>query len=304
MKKGKSKYQWEKVMKEMIFELFKNKPNRTAINIIINNKSLIAWIKQYTQYLPNNVTLGQRLWHLIHDIQEIPKCNVCGKNTKFNNFNIGYREYCSVKCRAVNNKGRIPWNKGKNGYTTSRKGMKQSEETKEKIRQKKKGQISPKKGKSKYRLFDLTQIIHCQCGCGGRILLKGYHRRYGTPKFIQGHNFKTIKQREQNSKNALNRIFPLKDTSIEIALQEALKKEGFGFETHKSIFGQPDIFIKPNYCIFADGDYWHNYPNGRDRDKQVNEVLEKNGYKILRFWEREINNNLDNCIEKIKEVMK
>lgn len=36
-----------------------------------------------------------------------------------------------------------------------------------------------------------------------------------------------------------------------------------------------------------------------DRDKQVNTILEKNGYKVLRFWERDINNNLEECVGKI-----
>lgn len=28
---------------------------------------------------------------------------------------------------------------------------------------------------------------YCQCGCGGEIIIKKYHRWYGIPKFIQGH---------------------------------------------------------------------------------------------------------------------
>lgn len=116
--------------------------------------------------------------------------------------------------------------------------------------------------------------------------------------------FKSPVVREKYKQSMLNKygtVFPYENTSIEIALQEALKKENIHFEAHKSIYGQPDIFIEPKLCVFADGDYWHNYPHGKDRDKQVNDTLEKNGYKVLRFWERDIKNNLGNCIKKIKE---
>lgn len=84
-------------------------------------------------------------------------------------------------------------------------------------------------------------------------------------------------------------VFPRKDTSIEIKMQRFLSSIGIPFETHKSILGQPDIFIEPNICIFADGDYWHQYPNGRARDRWVNKELEKQGYSVIRIWEHDIN---------------
>lgn len=84
-------------------------------------------------------------------------------------------------------------------------------------------------------------------------------------------------------------------------LQEELLKRKIKFETHKAIFGQPDIFIKPNICIFADGDYWHNTEKSKKRDKEVNKVLLNKGYKILRFWEHKINSDVKKCINKIEK---
>ena len=50
-------------------------------------------------------------------------------------------------------------------------------------------------------------------------------------------------------------------------LQNLLTVAKIKFETHRmyikqglTIHGQPDIFIKPNICIFADGNYWHANP--------------------------------------------
>jgi DNA mismatch endonuclease (patch repair protein) len=113
-------------------------------------------------------------------------------------------------------------------------------------------------------------------------------------------------------------VLPLEDTSIEIALQEALTAKGIIFEKHKKLPGLPDIFIEPNICIFADGDYWHSNPKiyGEDhqvrygskivihndiliKDRKINTILKKKGYKVLRFWGSDIKKNIDKCIEKI-----
>lgn len=87
------------------------------------------------------------------------------------------------------------------------------------------------------------------------------------------------------------------NTRPERELKEILNDLGINFEEQKNIYGTPDFFINPNICIFADGVYWHNYPNGSERDKEVNLILKEKGYKILRFWETEIYSNK----EKIKE---
>lgn len=123
-------------------------------------------------------------------------------------------------------------------------------------------------------------------------LLKQKYLDKGNPFYGKTHSDEVKAKR-------LLQIFPMKDTSIEIALQKALKERGIEFETHKTIFGQPDIFIKPNICIFADGDYWHTIPKSIPRDKLVNVTLQLMGYKVLRFWEHDIKKRLDWCICQI-----
>lgn len=111
-----------------------------------------------------------------------------------------------------------------------------------------------------------------------------------------------IKRSKKMKEVRLNIIIPKKDTSIEIKLQDELKKKAIEFRTHEPILGQPDIFIPPNVCIFADGDYWHKYPNGTERDKEVTEGLEKQGFIVIRLWEHEINEDIEGCIQKIIAV--
>jgi len=65
--------------------------------------------------------------------------------------------------------------------------------------------------------------------------------------------------------------------------------------------------------IEVDGDYWHCNPNSKfstpkyiaqiknlKQDKIKNKWCLDNGYKLLRFWEMDINNNPESVIEKLK----
>lgn len=67
-----------------------------------------------------------------------------------------------------------------------------------------------------------------------------------------------------------------------------------------------------NLIIEVDGDFWHCNPDSKfntpkyksqiknlERDKEKNKWAKDNGYKLLRFWENDINNN----IEKIKQIL-
>jgi len=102
----------------------------------------------------------------------------------------------------------------------------------------------------------------------------------------------------------MHQVFPKKDTKPEKMMQIALSLHKIKFVTHKPIFGQPDIFIEPNICIFVDGDYWHNLPSSLKRDSEVNHKLNEMGYKVIRIWEstikKDVNNSALNIINMIK----
>lgn len=101
----------------------------------------------------------------------------------------------------------------------------------------------------------------------------------------------------------LKQIFPIKDTSIELSLQRELNDRNIIYEKHKPLIGQPDIFIFPNLCIFADGDYWHNRTKSIEIDRNVNNQLSQSGFLVLRYWEHEINNNVNGCVDEIEDVL-
>lgn len=89
-------------------------------------------------------------------------------------------------------------------------------------------------------------------------------------------------------------IIPYKDTKIELILQNALKDLGIEFKKHVPIrlsdgtYHQVDIFIEPNICAEADGDYWHSRPKTKVRDEFINKELYRMHYILYRFTEREI----------------
>ena len=93
-------------------------------------------------------------------------------------------------------------------------------------------------------------------------------------------------------------VLPKKDTSIEVKLQNLLKKSKINFSTHQYMkipHGyQCDILIpkqkgvKKKTVIEAFGTYWHKYPFARKIDITRAKELRNKKFRVLTFWENEI----------------
>lgn len=122
--------------------------------------------------------------------------------------------------------------------------------------------------------------------------------------------------KEQRTKNM--QAIKSKDTKIELILRKALWNKGVRYRKNFKIYDcSPDIVItKYKIAIFCDGDFWHGkktkyrvktnekYWNEKikrniERDLENTIVLRDNGWIVLRFWESEINNDLDRCVYEI-----
>ena len=112
--------------------------------------------------------------------------------------------------------------------------------------------------------------------------------------------------REKIRAARLRQVFPVKDTSIERAIQQALSTRGIPFVKHLPILNccQADIaFPERKLAVFCDGDYWHNRPDTRSKDIAQEMILRANGWHVLRFWEHEINANAAACADcVVKEL--
>jgi DNA mismatch endonuclease (patch repair protein) len=136
------------------------------------------------------------------------------------------------------------------------------------------------------------------------------------PRFNDANGFYTTKQRSE-----LMGKIRSKNTKPEQKLRRELWKHGYRYRKNvKSLPGSPDIvFKKIKLVIFVDGEFWHGYNwkekkskirTNRDfwmpkierniqRDQQNNELLTKEGWNVIRFWEYEINKDFDNCLKRL-----
>jgi very-short-patch-repair endonuclease len=64
----------------------------------------------------------------------------------------------------------------------------------------------------------------------------------------------------------------------------------------------PDFIHKEeDWIIELNGDYWHSFPEAREKDERKRKVYEKYGYKVLEVWESEFRSNPMAVVSKIME---
>jgi DNA mismatch endonuclease (patch repair protein) len=119
-----------------------------------------------------------------------------------------------------------------------------------------------------------------------------------------------------------------KNTSPEMMLRKALWSRGLRYRLHASqLPGKPDImFVKAHVVIFIDGDFWHgrDWSNlekklrhranadywipkikyNIDRDQEQTLALIKQGWEVLRFWELDIINNVEEIVAIVLKTLK
>ena len=113
-----------------------------------------------------------------------------------------------------------------------------------------------------------------------------------------------------------------KNTGLEVRVRSELHRRGLRFRKHvKELPGQPDIvFGKVRVAVFVDGDFWHGYrfpawenkmsefwkkkiSKNRERDTKNHKKLRKMGWTVIRLWQHELENEFDECIERIVSMI-
>ena len=132
---------------------------------------------------------------------------------------------------------------------------------------------------------------------------------------------KTQEQITYNMKQVKN-----KDSKIEILLRKELWNRGVRYRKNvKKILGKPDLaFIGKKIAIFCDSEFWHGYDwenrkkdfkSHQDfwipkierniaRDKEVTEMLQQQGWIVLRFWGKEIQSDVSRCADIIEASLR
>lgn len=119
-----------------------------------------------------------------------------------------------------------------------------------------------------------------------------------------------------------------KDTVPEVLLRKALWNRGLRYRLHVTqLPGKPDIvFSKERVVIFIDGDFWHgrNWDElekklkhranaeywiakiqyNRTRDWEQTQMLEQQGWTVIRFWETNVTKNIGEAVDTVVAALK
>ena len=114
-----------------------------------------------------------------------------------------------------------------------------------------------------------------------------------------------------------------KDTNPELALRKGLYTAGArGWRCHpKRVPGKPDVaFIRWRVAVFVDGRFWHGHPDfftfgksgeywdakirrTQERDRQANTALTDAGWTVLRFWDFEVEDDVEACVQRVLRAL-
>lgn len=130
----------------------------------------------------------------------------------------------------------------------------------------------------------------------------------------------TPAQRRKNMQRVRN-----KDSQIELKLRRALWHAGFRYRKNvRSVFGCPDVvFLRLKIAVFCDSEFWHGFDwenrkhdfksrqdfwipkieRNMARDREVNEHLSAEGWTVIRFFGKQIQRNVDECVRVIAETI-
>lgn len=117
-----------------------------------------------------------------------------------------------------------------------------------------------------------------------------------------------------------------KNSKIEIMLRKELWRRGYRYrKNYSKLPGKPDIvLLSSKIAIFCDSEFWHGYDwdkqkdrlsTNRDywikkietnilRDVKINKKLENKGWTVLRFWGKDIEKNLNRCLDSIDKAVR
>jgi DNA mismatch endonuclease (patch repair protein) len=113
------------------------------------------------------------------------------------------------------------------------------------------------------------------------------------------------------------------NTKPELLLRRALWAAGErGWRCHtKALPGKPDIaFTRARVAVFVDGRFWHGHPDfftfgksgdywdakiarTQERDRLADEALSAAGWKVIRFWDFEVEGDTHSCVQAIREAV-
>ena len=110
---------------------------------------------------------------------------------------------------------------------------------------------------------------------------KTYIELYGADRTLE------IKQKLARARSQQSQNFMTRPVATLLATLTPLLGEP-EIEYQIGIFAVDLCYPSLNIVIEVDGNYWHNFPFGLERDKRKTRALESSGWKVFRCWESDI----------------
>ncbi len=294
----------------------------------IKNNSIARVGHKYPEELyPNRGMRGKR--HKL--IGSFKKCLVCNKEIYVSPYYKDKKKYCSKKCKNIAFKGHPAWGctkmdkyKFKKGQTPWNKGLAMPEHLKEKLIKIHLGKKQSKKTIEKRRKS--MNKFYANGGKSGMFGKKQSEKAKikiseNNPRYWKGKSWTFPENVKKIMKeNRKKQIFPVKDTKIEVKIQDFLTLLKIEFLTHKYMNIEhgyqcdilipkqetEGVIIPQKTIIECDGDYFHMNPNkfkANDKcfkngmtakekwklDSNRTKELQEKGFRVIRLWENEIN---------------
>lgn len=114
-----------------------------------------------------------------------------------------------------------------------------------------------------------------------------------------------------------------KNTTLELKFRKILWSRGLRYRLDRKLLGKPDlVFVSAKVAVFIDGCFWHACPlHGQEpktntgfwseklvknkvRDQMVNSGLTDLGWMVIRFWEHELKDDVELCINELVRTLK
>lgn len=176
-----------------------------------------------------------------------------------------YRKQMSEK-----HKGQKVSEEGRKSRSEALKGIKRSEETKRKM---------SKSAKMRYE--------------ANHERIREGHKRWLESETADERMERLQKWMQAGREARINKDY-LTPSSIEIIVQKQLDSLGIRYLQQKHVSdGERDYWLdfyipSLKLVIECNGDYWHNLPERKERDKRLKEYVESTGRRIVFIWEHEI----------------
>lgn len=136
--------------------------------------------------------------------------------------------------------------------------------------------------------LDRAKNSFCSQGCANR-----YQEQTDDKEGMKANGTKSILS--QLKKKGFNKL--------ELSGRKILQDLGIDFQEQVPMYGKfiVDILIEDKKIVIQwDGEYWHSKPTAKQRDNSQDKYLEKCGYKVLRYTDKQMKNEIDLVIKDIK----